>query len=334
MGKTLQSKTPILKQGLPEKSEATKKESEYDDSGLLKMFTAIRVQKTPNELERELNRLNIPSNKVFSSTGDPVIDAQAKKILAPQLLDNMYPALKNDRLFQQGDDDVKRSMMEDYLSREQAAAKKAAISFDVDKQKEAGKQSRIFAVQYGKLSAPDQRRTSQMYKDFTGKDLADTEDYQGAMSIYQDVKSMTKPSSLGAKKFSEGGLATSRVLSDEEVSNRLEWQNMQKLKREGGATGNKGLGYFGELPSVDSEGRPSRSTELAGEAEGIHFPLLVPTLTKKEMDHLLSGKPATDEIWDKAYEHALMRGRGGKDPFATQYDKRHKAPSFSLGAKR
>ena len=215
MGKTLQSKTPILKQGLPEKVEATKKESEYDDSGLLKMFTAIRVQKTPNELERELNRLNIPSNKVFSSTGDPVIDAKAKQILAPQLLDNMYPALKNDRLFQQGDDDVKRSMMEDYLAREQSAAKKAAISFDVDKQKEAGKQSRIFAIQYGKLSASDQRRTSQMYKDFTGKDLAETEDYQGAMSIYQDVKSMTKPSST--KKFNRGGLASPKKSSDKEM---------------------------------------------------------------------------------------------------------------------
>jgi len=213
MGKTLQSKTPILKQGLPEKTEATKKESEFDDSGLLKMFTAIRVQKTPNELERELNRLNIPSNKVFSSTGDPVIDSQAKKILAPQLLDNMYPALKNDKLFQQGDDDVKRSMMEDYLSREQAAAKKAAIAFDIDKQKEANKQSRIFAVQYGKLSAPDQRRTARMYKDITGKDLAETEDYQGAMAFFQDIKSMTKPSS--PKKFNKGGLASREMPKDE-----------------------------------------------------------------------------------------------------------------------
>jgi hypothetical protein len=65
---------------------------------------------------------------------------------------------------------------------------------------------------------------------------------------------------------------------------------------------------------------------LAGEIEGIHFPLLVPTLTKEEINHLLSGKPATDQIWDKAYAHALMRGQGGKDPFATMYDKRHKVP--------
>ena len=121
----------------------------------------------------------------------------------------------------------------------------------------------------------------------------------------------------------------SRELSGEEISNRLEWQGMQQLKREHGAPGYKGLGYFGEIPSVDKEGNPSRSTELAGEMEGIHFPLLVPTLTKKEIDHLVSGKQPTDEIWDKAYEHALMRGKSGKDPFATKYDKRQKKFSIS-----
>jgi hypothetical protein len=116
------------------------------------------------------------------------------------------------------------------------------------------------------------------------------------------------------------------ALLDDKISNMLAWQNMPKLRREAGAPGYKGLGYFGELPSVDQEGRPSRSTELAGEIEGIHFPLLVPTLTKEEINHLLSGKPATDQIWNKAYAHALMRGQGGKDPFATMYDKRHKVP--------
>ena len=119
----------------------------------------------------------------------------------------------------------------------------------------------------------------------------------------------------------------SRELSGEEISNRLEWQGMQQLKREHGAPGYKGLGYFGEIPSVDKEGNPSRSTELAGEMEGIHFPLLVPTLTKKEIDHLVSGKQPTDEIWDKAYKHALIRGKSGKDPFATKYDKRQKIPT-------
>jgi hypothetical protein len=103
-------------------------------------------------------------------------------------------------------------------------------------------------------------------------------------------------------------------------ANMLAWQNMPRMRREAGAPGYKGLGYFGPLPSIDAEGKPSQSTELAGEMEGIHFPLIVPTLSKDELDHLLAGKPATDTIWKKAYEHAVMRGRGAKSPFATQYD--------------
>ena len=114
-------------------------------------------------------------------------------------------------------------------------------------------------------------------------------------------------------------MATNK-LNNAAFVNMLAWQNTPRIPREGGAPGYKGLGYFGSLPSVGEEGKPSYSTELAGEMEGIHFPLLVPTLSKDELDHLLAGKPATDAICKKAYEHAVMRGRGAKSPFATQYD--------------
>ena len=111
-----------------------------------------------------------------------------------------------------------------------------------------------------------------------------------------------------------------RSKAEAAFANWSDWQNMPRIPREAGAPGYKGLGYFGRLPSVDKKGNPTYSTELAGEMDGIHFPLLVPTLSKDEVSQLLAGKPATDAIWKKAYEHALMRGRGAKSPFATQYD--------------
>lgn len=111
-----------------------------------------------------------------------------------------------------------------------------------------------------------------------------------------------------------------RSKAEAAFANWSDWQNMPRIPREAGAPGYKGLGYFGRLPSVDEKGKPTYSTELAGEMDGIHFPLLVPTLSKDEVSQLLAGKPATDAIWKKAYEHALMRGRGAKSPFATQYD--------------
>lgn len=78
----------------------------------------------------------------------------------------------------------------------------------------------------------------------------------------------------------------------------------------------KGRGYFGELPRPDG----SVSTELSigidfgqGEQE---IPLLVPTLTKDEIQHLLSGKKATKAIVDKAAGFAFDRIKAGRQPFA------------------
>ena len=86
--------------------------------------------------------------------------------------------------------------------------------------------------------------------------------------------------------------------------------------RQGGATGQKGLGYFGAIPNKNG----GVSTELSAEQDGMHFPLLVPTLTAQEIGHLTSGGTPTPEIYRKAIAHAISRGQGGKDPFATQAD--------------
>jgi len=106
--------------------------------------------------------------------------------------------------------------------------------------------------------------------------------------------------------------------------NTRDWMkaNQEYGPRTGGAAGMKGLGYFGPVSRPDGD----VSTELSAEAEGINFPLMVPTLTRQELDHILSGGSPTDEIYRKAYMHAIERGRSGKDPFATQYDTRSPLP--------
>jgi len=87
--------------------------------------------------------------------------------------------------------------------------------------------------------------------------------------------------------------------------------------------GAKGKGYFGMLPH---EGGGS-STELSAEHPDIgEYPLLVPTLTREEIDHLLSGKKATDNIYFKAEEHAERRKKQGKSPFAHPDELRHPLP--------
>lgn len=82
----------------------------------------------------------------------------------------------------------------------------------------------------------------------------------------------------------------------------------------------KGTGFLGVLQRPDG----GVSTELSvgvdlGDGEE-QIPLLVPTLTQEEIDHLLSGKKETKAILDKAVAHARKRKREGKPVFATPSD--------------
>ena len=79
----------------------------------------------------------------------------------------------------------------------------------------------------------------------------------------------------------------------------------------------KGNGFFGPLKRPDGD----ISTELSfgfnhGGKEYL-APLLTPNLKRSEIDHLLSGKDPTDEIYNKAISHALERQKAGLDMFAT-----------------
>lgn len=90
----------------------------------------------------------------------------------------------------------------------------------------------------------------------------------------------------------------------------------------------KGAGFFGELPRRDDP--TSFSGELSAEVtiggKPLLFPLLVPTLTREEIDHLLSTSKADLHdpgaqkieagIYEKAIQHAVGRIQTGKSPFA------------------
>lgn len=82
----------------------------------------------------------------------------------------------------------------------------------------------------------------------------------------------------------------------------------------------KGRGYFGELKRPDGD----ISTELSVGVEfddGEHeIPLLVPTLSRGEINHLLKGGEPTRELVGKAVAHARSRMAAGKGAFATDDD--------------
>ena len=88
----------------------------------------------------------------------------------------------------------------------------------------------------------------------------------------------------------------------------------------------KGKGYFGYLDTPS--GHPM--TELSSEDERGEYPLVVPTLTKKELDKLRSGE-VTDEIDDKARSWAKTRRDVGKSPFAQPNELRAPTPKKKGG---
>jgi len=78
----------------------------------------------------------------------------------------------------------------------------------------------------------------------------------------------------------------------------------------------KGLGYFGELKRPDGMVSTELSVGVNVDGREMEIPSLVPTLTKEEIDYLLAGNEPTEQIVDKAVEHARERIKQKKSPFA------------------
>jgi hypothetical protein len=80
----------------------------------------------------------------------------------------------------------------------------------------------------------------------------------------------------------------------------------------------KGKGYFGGLLAKDN----NLSTEISATTDIGSFPLLVPTLTKNEVELLLKEQEPTEEILKKAEDFAKQRISMGLDPFASPFELR------------
>ena len=79
----------------------------------------------------------------------------------------------------------------------------------------------------------------------------------------------------------------------------------------------KGKGYFGELKRPDSDSSTELSSEFEYKGGKVEYPLIVPTLSESEINHLLSGKEPTDDIYNKAESWAKFRIDNGMSPFAS-----------------
>ena len=193
----LMKRTPVVKQELPVYQPSLREEAAFNDSGPLKMLSGITVKGRPTELEAEVERLNIDFRKVFTGTGDRVIDASARQKMAPLIME-VFDQVKNTDYYQTASKDGQKIALQNLLSWAQKNAKEIATNEDMAAAFDKGDQSRIFAVKYDKLPPEVKRETAALYKETTGEDLATTKDYMTALAMSASIRSRLK--------FAAGGL--------------------------------------------------------------------------------------------------------------------------------
>jgi hypothetical protein len=90
----------------------------------------------------------------------------------------------------------------------------------------------------------------------------------------------------------------------------------------------KGMGYFGEIKRPDGNVMTEISIGVGLDGKETLIPLIVPTLNKSELNYLMKNNPEAEDfmdklpksIIDKAVEHASMRMKQKKSPFADDDD--------------
>jgi len=185
----LMKRTPVVKQQLPVYQPATRETAAFNDAGPLKMFTGITIKGTPSDLEGEITRLHIPGNKIFTSTGDKIVDADARKIMAPLVVEQ-FNNLKETSFYKEASKDMQKIALQNLTSWAQKTAKEFASDKSTAAAYAEGKQPRLFEVQYSKLSPELKRVVAETYQQQQGKDLATTKDYATALAYAEAMRSL------------------------------------------------------------------------------------------------------------------------------------------------
>ena len=214
----LMSKVPVLKQELPVAQPVTKTEASFNDAGLLKMFAGITIKVNPTDFEKEITRLNVPYNKLFTTTGDKVVDRQAKEILAPQLITS-YEALTSTDFYKNTNKDLQKIALENTLAGVQKEAKAVAVDMARAKAIEGGLgAARVIENRYAAKPAEVKRQAAALYKQNTGKDLTETGDYEAGLAYATAVQNILKPSTNkatgGVVGYAGGGLLAKKLAGE------------------------------------------------------------------------------------------------------------------------
>jgi hypothetical protein len=209
----LMKRTPILKQELPVYQPPLRETATFNDNGPLKMLSGIAIKGVPSVLEEEVVRLKVPNNKIFTSTGDKIVDADARKIMAPLVVEQ-FDNLKKTSFYAEGSQDLQKVALQNLIGWAQNTAKEIATNKDEAAAYAVGKQPRLYEVQYSKLAPELKRVVTETYKQQQGKDLATTKDYATALAYAEAMRALPGYAYGGVVKMELGGLLAKKIVGE------------------------------------------------------------------------------------------------------------------------
>jgi len=209
----LMKRTPVLKQELPVYQPPLRETAAFNDNGPLKMLSGIAIKGVPSVLEEEVVRLKVPNNKIFTSTGDKIVDADARKIMAPLVVEQ-FDNLKKTSFYAEGSQDLQKVALQNLIGWAQNTAKEIATNKSEAAAYAVGKQPRLYEVQYSKLAPELKRVVTETYKQQQGKDLATTKDYATALAYAEAMRALPGYAYGGVVHMDLGGAVAKKVVSE------------------------------------------------------------------------------------------------------------------------
>jgi hypothetical protein len=223
VGKNIQKGIPLLKQALPEYQPATRTEAPFRDTGPLKQMTGLALVPPKNAIETEIEARKIPFNKIFSTTGDKTVDAEARRFMANNI-DKFIPPIINMDVYKKSTDEGKTLQLTNALSDLQSKAKEVAIAQSIEKFYDMKKVPPIEQKQFESKSPKLRRLTLDFYKQQFGVSLEsdpDFQKYKKALEISKElektpaaVQKPTEKATGGVVGYQVGGLAAKQIAKE------------------------------------------------------------------------------------------------------------------------
>lgn len=223
VGKNIQKGIPLLKQALPEYQPATRTEAAFRDTGPVKQMTGLALVPPKNVIEAEIEARNIPFNKIFSTTGDKTVDAEARRFMANNIDSFIAPIINMD-VYKKATDEGKAIQLTNSLSALQSKAKEVAKAQSIEQFYNMKKVPPIQQKEFEALPPKLRRVTLDFYKQNKGTSFESDTDFKKygiALEMSKELKTKaiavqkpTEKASGGVVGYQVGGLAAKQIAKE------------------------------------------------------------------------------------------------------------------------